>query len=230
MRTLPIVGPGLVALAALLLPLSGFGHRFKLWGLRAALALAVVAGIAAASGTALCLLFLSQDAAGSVLATSLALGGSVVGLLALALPARRLALGLRAPAIDDLTTDPDDPPAFVALTPAAVARPPSAGPRSHASLLPLDLELPVEAAYAAAHAAANELGWDVVASNPNEGRLEATTTTFWFGFTGSVAIRVRPRNGGSRVDVRSLSHSGKTDLGANAARVREFLELVGGGG
>lgn len=234
MLTQPILGPALVALAALLLPLAGFGHRFGLWRLRMAFVIATAASLVAASGTALCLLSLSQASPHGVLVTWLALAGAVVGLVALAVPARRLAVSLRVPSIVDLSTDPDDPPRFLTLDPGepSTAGTPGAGPpqRSHPELGTLELDLPVDAAFAAVQAAAHELGWDVGVASPQDGRLEATATTFWFGFRAAVVVRVRPHNGGSRVDVRSVSQTGARDLGANATRVREFLDLVAGGG
>jgi len=63
----------------------------------------------------------------------------------------------------------------------------------------------------------------VVASDAAAGRIEATATTRWFGFKDDVIVRIRPEAAGSRVDVRSVSRVGRGDLGANAARVREFL-------
>jgi uncharacterized protein (DUF1499 family) len=77
--------------------------------------------------------------------------------------------------------------------------------------------------FAAAVAVARDLGWEIVAADAAEGRLEATATTRWFGFKDDVVVRVRPRPGGARVDVRSLSRIGVSDLGTNAARVRAFL-------
>jgi len=62
-----------------------------------------------------------------------------------------------------------------------------------------------------------------VAAVPGEGRLEATATTAWFGFKDDVVVRIRAEGSGSRVDVRSLSRIGVSDLGTNAARVRAFL-------
>ena len=58
----------------------------------------------------------------------------------------------------------------------------------------------------------------------NEGRAEATATTFWFGFKDDMVVRVRPTAEGSEVDVRSVSRVGQSDLGANAARIMVFLD------
>lgn len=71
-------------------------------------------------------------------------------------------------------------------------------------------------------------GWAVVATDAASGRIEATATTSWFSFSDDVVIRVVPAQGGSRIDVRSVSRVGKGDLGANAKRVRAFTAIVAG--
>ena len=70
------------------------------------------------------------------------------------------------------------------------------------------------------------MGWDIVAAERAEGRIEATATTPWWGFRDDVVIRVAPASGIARVDVRSVSRVGRGDVGANAARVREYIELL----
>ena len=67
------------------------------------------------------------------------------------------------------------------------------------------------------------MGWQVAATDTAAGRLEATHTTRWFGFKDDVIVRIRPEGTGSRVDVRSVSRVGLSDLGANAERIRGFL-------
>jgi uncharacterized protein (DUF1499 family) len=75
--------------------------------------------------------------------------------------------------------------------------------------------------------AARASGWEIVSSDTASGSLEATATTRWFGFKDDVIVRVRPEaGGGSRVDVRSASRVGESDLGANAKRIREFLSRL----
>jgi uncharacterized protein (DUF1499 family) len=75
--------------------------------------------------------------------------------------------------------------------------------------------------------AAKAMGWEVAAADPATGRLEATATTPWFGFRDDVVVRVAPTPTGSRIDVRSVSRVGKSDLGANAKRIRSFLARLG---
>jgi len=75
-------------------------------------------------------------------------------------------------------------------------------------------------------AAARASGWAIVAADSAAGRIEATATTAWFGFKDDVVVRVAPEGTGSRVDVRSVSRVGKSDVGANARRIREYLERV----
>lgn len=71
------------------------------------------------------------------------------------------------------------------------------------------------------------MGWVIVDANAAEGRIEATDTTFWFGFKDDIVIRVAPADHGSRVDIRSVSWVGKSDLGMNAKRIRKYLKEVG---
>ena len=80
-------------------------------------------------------------------------------------------------------------------------------------------------AYQAALDTVNAKGWKIVTAEPEEGRIEATETSFWFEFKDDIMIRVLPEGeSGSRIDVRSVSRVGLSDLGANAKRVKLFLE------
>jgi len=46
------------------------------------------------------------------------------------------------------------------------------------------------------------------------------------GFHDDIVVRVRPDGSGSRVDVRSVSRVGRSDLGTNARRILRFLEAL----
>lgn len=75
-----------------------------------------------------------------------------------------------------------------------------------------------------AKAVARQMTWDVVNENVDAGLIEATDTTFWYGFKDDIIVRIKPSEGGGTVvDIRSLSRVGGSDLGKNAARIRDFL-------
>jgi len=83
-----------------------------------------------------------------------------------------------------------------------------------------------EAHVEVALAAARAFGWEIIASDPTAGRIEAVDTTFWFGFKDDVVVRIAAAPGGSRVDVRSLSRVGLSDVGTNAARIEKYLAAL----
>jgi uncharacterized protein (DUF1499 family) len=73
-----------------------------------------------------------------------------------------------------------------------------------------------------------EMGLEITESNADAGRVEAMDTTFLFGFRDDVVVRVTVEEGkGTRVDVRSKSRVGMSDLGENAKRITRFIELLG---
>ena len=161
----------------------------------------------------------------------------VVSAIAVLVPLSLVGGNAGAPAIHDITTDTDDPPQFEAVLPLRADAPNSVeygGPELAATqraafpdLEPLVVSQPTGRVIEQARSIAEELGWQIVSVDPAGGRLEATDTTFWFGFKDDVVVRVRPTgDGGSRVDVRSLSRVGGGDLGANANRIREFVRRL----
>ena len=100
----------------------------------------------------------------------------------------------------------------------------TAGAEPYPDLVPLTLDLPPNAAYAAALAAARAMPlWQVVSEDPAAGRIVALATTPRLKFVDDVEIVVEPAGAGSRVRVRSASRVGVTDFGANARRVRAYL-------
>lgn len=165
-----------------------------------------------------------------------ALVGLIVAGLVVGVPYSWQQQALRVPPIHDISTDLDDPPAFVAIVPLRADAPNPAvyaGPETAAQqreaypdLQTRRLALPPAEALAAAEQAARDLGWTIVAVAPAEGRLEASDTTFWFRFTDDIVVRVRPDGSGSALDVRSKSRVGRSDVGTNAARIRRFLSRL----
>ena len=91
---------------------------------------------------------------------------------------------------------------------------------------PLTLAAAPAAAQAQVRAALENEGLTLVTEAP--GRLEATAESFWFGFKDDVLVRIRPEGAGSRVDLRSVSRVGVSDLGANCDRIEEILDELRG--
>ena len=159
-----------------------------------------------------------------------------LGLLAAAPPAILLAQAKSLPRIHDVTTDMADPPTFVALMEMRKKTPNGAAyggeeiaaqqRQGYPDLKPLVLKTPPRDTMQKAIDAARSLGWEVVASDAAAGRIEATDTTGWFGFKDDIVVRIRPEGDGSRVDVRSVSRVGLSDIGANAKRVRRYLDKL----
>ena len=73
---------------------------------------------------------------------------------------------------------------------------------------------------------ANELGWEIVNIDKTKGILEATDTTLLWAFKDDVVVRITEKDGQTRVDIRSVSRIGRSDLGANAERILAFLEQI----
>ena len=146
---------------------------------------------------------------------------------------------LHVPPIHDITTDTADPPRLVALAAERAAKKlrnetqydPALTPLQRASnpdIGPKELALPASDAFARALAAAREMGWRIAVADPASGRIEAVATTFWAGFEDDVVIRVTAEGAAmSRVDMRSVSRVGRSDIGTNAARIRAFLTKLG---
>lgn len=142
-----------------------------------------------------------------------------------------------APPIHDITTDLDDPPAFVAIAPlradapnpAAYAGPETAALQRQAfpDLAPLRVAADPATVFARAQEVVAEQGWTLVEANPAEGRIEATAETRWVRFQDDVVIRIATAaDGQTQVDVRSKSRIGRGDMGQNARRVRAFLTAL----
>ncbi len=139
--------------------------------------------------------------------------------------------GRDVPRINDITTDPSDPPGFEAAAreEANRDRDMSYDPDFEAlqlagypDLEPILLPVPPAEAFERVQGAVESLGWEEVLSDPAGGRIEARETSRLFRFVDDIAIRIRPADGGSVIDVRSKSRDGQSDLGANAARIRAF--------
>jgi uncharacterized protein (DUF1499 family) len=169
--------------------------------------------------------------------------GFVAAVLALAIgiaaawsPAQWLLQARTAPPLNDVTTDTTNVPAMVvtqqmrhgAVNPPAYARDGAALQRAaYPDIAPIVLAVPPAEAFKRVDQAAMAMGWEIVARAPADGRLEAVDTSPWFGLQDDIVVRIRSDSAtGSRIDIRSKSRIGQSDFGANARRVRAFIERV----
>jgi uncharacterized protein (DUF1499 family) len=87
------------------------------------------------------------------------------------------------------------------------------------------LPISKDEAFGKALGAVQQMGWELLAADGPAGRIEASASTRLFGTVDDVVVRVSEVEGGSRVDVRSVSRG--ESGGANASRVRAILEALG---
>jgi uncharacterized protein (DUF1499 family) len=171
-----------------------------------------------------------------------AVGGLLISFLVLGWPGWHVAKALTLPVLNDVATDTENPPAFSRSRVVLEARrgriPPDPSPETRAKqrdaypqVAPLTLDVPADEAFELARKAATNRGWEILeAVAPGGriglGRIEAIDRTFLLRLPDDIAVRIRPRADGTRIDVRSASRIGAHDLGQNAQRVRSYLEEV----
>jgi uncharacterized protein (DUF1499 family) len=230
----------LAVVALLLLAIAPVGWRARWWHFRFAFAwLMTSSGFAAAAAVIVSLLVLvfggSHLEAGS---RAMAAAALVVGAVLVYVPWQYNRLRKTVPRIHDITTDVENPPEFATVLPARAAENAATAHYEGAELAklqkaaypdvaPLELALSQARVFDLALAAARSMpGWSIVAADPATGRIEASQTSRWFGFTDDIVIRVLTRGPASRVDMRSLSRQGRSDFGVNAARIRAYMSAL----
>jgi uncharacterized protein (DUF1499 family) len=163
---------------------------------------------------------------------------ALAGVCAIAIPWSQMQTARSVPPIHDISTDLENPPAFVdivALRKDAPNPPEYAGPdaarqqrQAYPDIQPLILNAPLDEVYQSAQEIVHALGWRLVSAETEQwqARVEATDTTFWFGFKDDVVVRLQYAGNVTQVDVRSKSRVGKGDVGKNAERIREFFRVL----
>jgi len=222
----------LALLAVLAAVCSGFGYQLGLWHFRTGFLILRWAFYGALAAAALSLLGLlaAKFSRGALLP---GLTGLVVALAFAYVPWQWKQTVDSVPYIHDITTDTDNPPEFVAAAalrkegdhPITYDGPETASQQKAAypDLAPLLTQVPKSKVFDAAKATLIAMGLKLSDADPAAGRIEATQKTFWYGFTDDVVVRVAQTPEGTRVDVRSKSRVGRSDLGQNAKRIRIFL-------
>jgi uncharacterized protein (DUF1499 family) len=233
-----VVVASLLALA--LLPLGALGVRYEYWSYRIGfliIATAVIlAGMAFAGGWAI---IAASWKFGIPSGRWVLLFGMLLALAPLVLIGHQIQQMRSLPKIHNVTTDMQDPPQFDY---AVQLRGPDANPlaydaarvgplqqQAYPDIRPLLVDLPPAESYQRSLDVLREMGLEIVHEDPRRGLIEAIATTQWFGFKDDVVVRVRPEGQGSRIDLRSVSRVGGSDLGANAKRIQQFLQRFDAG-
>lgn len=173
--------------------------------------------------------------------------GFIISLLIFVWLGQKVLLVKTLPVIHDISTDLNEPPKFnkiVAIRDAqkkinSLARTTPNLARKQLQAYPC--VKPINTNYASTIAFENALsiakmsGWELLNIDNQAGFIEASDSTFWFGFTDDIVIRIQsldvapdgapdaPPGVRSRIDIRSVSRVGRSDLGQNADRICSFL-------
>jgi len=222
----------LVALVAgSLLLASGTGYRIGAWLLPVAFTMLRWGAVGALGAMVLAAVALWRARGRDVLA-ALAL---VIALPMFAIPFRFQRMAAAAPPIHDISTDTANPPTYQAVVPLRAGAPNTLDYSqdvarqqrdAYPDIKPLVLELPAAQVFDRALNAARDDGWEIVDANADAGRIEATDTTVFFGFKDDIVVRLTPIGNRTVVDVRSVSRVGRSDVGTNARRIREYLQTL----
>lgn len=219
---------------ALVFLMSGYGYQWNIWELGTGFNLLrystyALIGIFVVSAVSLWFLRKSGFKAISYLVIILILSGAASGT---ALYWQQRAQSV--PAIHDISTDLESPPEFNAMVRlrAEAPNPPeyageetaNAQREAYPEIQPLILDADLQDVMDEAVMLVVNRRWELVAINRQQGRIEATEKLAWFGFKDDVVLRFSETSEGTRVDMRSKSRIGRSDVGVNAKRIEQFLD------
>lgn len=165
-------------------------------------------------------------------------GSTIMALLlstiAITIPLSMLNKGKSVPPIHDISTDLVSPPEFVAIAPLRADAPNPVGyagvevatqqRAAYPELQTLNYPQSKSELVEATKQAIDNSGWQLVNIDANQGIVEATDRTMWFGFKDDVIVRITDNGSKRLVDIRSKSRVGGSDLGKNAERIHGFIE------
>jgi hypothetical protein len=233
---LVVVGLLVAVASAAAMVFSGIGYRLDLYHFRVGFTILRWAFWFALAGALLSVagFAIARDRSrGTIVA---AIIGVVVGVVTAYVPWSWKQTADSLPYIHDISTDTANPPEFVA---AARLRKAGDHPvtydgkevadlqqKAYPDLVSLTTKAPAEKVFEAARAAIASMGMQLSEADAVQGRIEATQTSLLYGFTDDMVVRVASGADGTKVDVRSKSRVGRSDLGQNAKRIRVFLQKL----
>lgn len=218
-------------LSILLIPFAVIGVKLGLWPFRLGFLLMAVSGLVGVLGVIWGLSFVFRER--FAVERSHIFVGIMLALSPVLLLVALFLFAASKPVIHDVSTNWQNPPLFNVLLEQRGAKANSLALNDEVIALQqahyphiktIESDLSVAQAKEKALKVASHLNWSVVDdSKPNV--IEATFTSSLFGFVDDIVIRIRASNGGSHIDLRSVSRVGQSDLGANAARIAAFSDL-----
>ncbi|MCG8672015.1 MAG: DUF1499 domain-containing protein [Pseudomonadales bacterium] len=224
-----------IALTALF-PVAALGTKIGLWHFSAAFAL--LAGLSVTGAVLLAIVGFGLVASinrGNQTAKHSATAAVLILILPMAYVFSNLYKAKSLPLIHDISTDVTQPPQFQHAPSLRTKTENSlewntenieAQQQAYGDIKTIYLAMPVTQAWELVEKAIMQLPWELTYHNQEAGLFEATSTSFWFGFVDDIAIRVQADGDKSKVDVRSISRVGESDLGKNAQRIRFFRQTV----
>jgi uncharacterized protein (DUF1499 family) len=242
-----VPGPKLQLIGLLLLavyPVAIIGSRLGLWDFKLSFLLFIVAAIIGFVVLVLAVLKMStgdrQDSKALVITV-------IATLIPLSVLGSSVMKAKSSPFIHDISTDVSNPPPLNAARSDRVAGDHSVayeGPElagiqlaGYPDLKGLTVNQAPADVFKMVRAVIKQNGWQVLAENSETlpFTIEAVDTSFLFGFKDDVVVRISAVESdaaaeaavtGSKVDVRSMSRVGKSDLGANAKRIQALLNQL----
>lgn len=242
------VGFIIAIVGAVVFGMSGLGYRWHWWSLgmgftllRWGFYIALLGGLISIAGAII------ARPKGHVKGFEFACIGIVLSLAVCGTTLFFLHRASTAPPIHDVTTDIQNPPQFKAVLPLRAHAPnksayfgddsvrwhgklvtvSEAQREAYPDIVPVKVSVSSGQAYKYALAAAKKMNWwKIQAADQSAGRIEATSTIPWFGFKDDIVIRIENKGSDSRIDIRSDSRLGYSDIGENARRIRHYMKLL----
>ena len=234
-RRLVVAGFVLALVCAFAAVFSGIGYQLGLWHFRTGFQIIRWSFMAAIAAVVLLVLGLAISRKTQAIVV-MSVIGIIVGGVTVYIPLSWKKTLDAHPYIHDITTNIDNPPQFVVVAsvrgpddhPVVYDGPEVAAQQREAypDLQPLIVEAPAASVFEAATRVVDSMGMELVDASQTDLRVEATDTTLLYGFKDDVVVRIMALDGTTQVDVRSKSRVGRSDLGQNAKRIREFISQL----
>ncbi len=222
---------------ALLAASAGFGARYGIWNfrfgfliLRVCFFAGIITGLLGLVGSWISFPLRSDRRGFTLSLTAVLLSGIIVGY-----PLQWKLTAAEAPLLHDVTTDPENPPQFQVIDryrntehndlEYGGTRERSLQEQYYPNLQSKIIDRSLDSCMERALGVSRQLDWEIHRANWNDGWIEATDRTLWFGFKDDVVIRLQEEGEQCRVDLRSVSRVGRGDTGTNARRIQKFFHL-----